>query len=215
MRFRIDLKIFIFIILFYFTKQIEVYAMIMFFAILHELGHLLAGLLLGMKAEKLEIKPYGVSISFQLTTKDYNKKIKQGNLLEVKKILVALAGPITNFIMILIFLQMNMNVFEGLMVLYANILLILFNLLPIYPLDGGRVIKGILHLFLGKRKADKYTNCLSFITLILVTCGASIAIYKLENIAIFLIVIILWGIFIKEDRIYERKNKIYNLLEKT
>ena len=215
MRFRIDLKIFLFIILFYFTKQIEVYAMIMFFAILHELGHLLAGLLLGMKPEKLEIKPYGVSISFQLTTKDYNRKIKYGNLLEVKKILVALAGPVTNLIMIAIFLQMNMNVFEGLMVLYANVLLILFNLLPIYPLDGGRVIKGIFHLFFGKRRAEKYTNILSFVTLILITCGASIAIYKIENIAIFLIIIVLWGIFIKEDRMYERKNKIYNLLEKT
>jgi len=53
------------------------------------------------------------------------------------------------------------------MVLYANLLLILFNLLPIYPLDGGRIIRGILHIFLGKRKADKYTNVLSFITLIL------------------------------------------------
>ena len=65
MRFRIDLKIFIFLILFYFTKQIELYAMIMIFAIIHELGHLLAGLLMGMKPEKLEIMPFGVSISYQ------------------------------------------------------------------------------------------------------------------------------------------------------
>ena len=34
MRFRIDLKIFIFLILFYFTKQIESYAFIMIFAII-------------------------------------------------------------------------------------------------------------------------------------------------------------------------------------
>ncbi len=47
MRFRIDLKIFLFIILFYCTKQIEVYAMIMFFAILHELGHLVARIIIG------------------------------------------------------------------------------------------------------------------------------------------------------------------------
>lgn len=91
MRFRIDLKIFLFIILFYITKQIEVYGMIMLFAIIHELGHLLVGLILGMKPEKLEIMPYGVSISFKLQPKDYNRKIKKGNQLELKKIIVAAA----------------------------------------------------------------------------------------------------------------------------
>lgn len=215
MRFRIDLKIFLFIILFYFTKQIEIYAMIMFFAILHEFGHLLAGLLLGMKPEKMEIMPYGVSISFKLTPEDYNKKIRCGNRLELKKILVALAGPITNFIMILIALQMKVNILFALMIVYSNLLLILFNLLPIYPLDGGRVIKGILHIFFGKIKAEKYSNHISFITLIIVTFISSIAVYQFQNIAIFIIVLVLWGIFIKEDRIYERRNKIYNLLKKS
>lgn len=189
--------------------------MIMFFAILHELGHLTAGLLLGMKPEKLEIMPYGVSIAFGLTPKDYNQKIKCGNLLEVKKILVALAGPLTNAVIILVILQINANIFKGLMMLYANLLLIIFNLLPIYPLDGGRILKGILHLFFGKRKALKYTNRISFVVLMLVTFVASILIYKVENIAIFLIVIILWGIFIKEDRLYEKTNKFYDLLEKS
>ena len=45
MKFKIDLKIFIFLIIFLLTRQIEVYATIMFFAIIHELGHLLAGVL--------------------------------------------------------------------------------------------------------------------------------------------------------------------------
>ena len=40
MKFRIDLKIFAFLILFYFTRQIEIYALIMLFAIIHELSHL-------------------------------------------------------------------------------------------------------------------------------------------------------------------------------
>ena len=154
MRFRIDLKIFLFLILFYVTKQIEIYTMIMFFAIIHELGHMVVGLLMGMKPEKLEIMAYGVSVSFKLMPKDYNRKIKRGNQLELKKILVALAGPITNFMIIAIVLQMNMNLVSTLMILYSNLVLILFNLLPIYPLDGGRLIKGILHIFLGKMKAE-------------------------------------------------------------
>lgn len=215
MRFRIDLKIFLFIILFYFTKQIEIYAMIMFFAIFHEFGHLLAGVALGMKVQKMEIMPYGISISFKLTPKDYNKKIKHGNQLELKKIVVALAGPIANVIMILIFLQMNMNDSTRLMILYSNLLIILFNLLPIYPLDGGRVIKGILHIFLGKMKAEKSINYISFVTLILVTFISSIIIYQFHNIAIFLAILVLWGIFIREDRIYAKRNKIYKLLNKS
>lgn len=214
MRFRIDLKIFLFIILFYITKQIEIYAVIMFFAILHEFGHLIAGVLLGMKPAKLEIMPYGVAVSFKLTTKDYNKKIKKGNQLVLKKILIALAGPITNVIIILIAIQMKINVFDVLMIVYSNLLLILFNLLPIYPLDGGRIIKGILHIFFGKIKAEKYTNRLSFATLMIITFISSIVIYQVENIAIFFIVLVLWGIFIKEDRIYEKRNKIYDLLQK-
>lgn len=62
MKFRIDLKIFILILLFFITNQIKIYAMIMLFAIIHELGHLIAGILLGMKPEKIEIKVFGVSI---------------------------------------------------------------------------------------------------------------------------------------------------------
>ncbi len=214
MRFRIDLKIFLFMILFYFTKQIEIYAMIMFFAIFHELGHLLAGLLLGMKPDKMEIMPYGIAVSFKLTPRDYNKKIKCANQLELKKIVVALAGPVTNVIMIMIFLHMNIDLVTSLMVVYSNLLLILFNLLPIYPLDGGRVVKGILHIFLGRMKAEKYTNYISFVVLIVVTCVASIVIYQFENIAIFVAVLALWAIFIREDKVYERRNKIYQLLEK-
>ena len=215
MRFRIDLKIFLFLILFYVTKQIEIYTMIMFFAIIHELGHMVVGLLMGMKPEKLEIMAYGVSVSFKLMPKDYNRKIKRGNQLELKKILVALAGPITYFMIIAIVLQMNMNLVSTLMILYSNLVLILFNLLPIYPLDGGRLIKGILHIFLGKMKAEKYTNYISFVTLMIVTFVSSIAIYQLQNIAIFLIVLMLWVIFIREDRVYEKRNKMYHLIEKS
>lgn len=212
MRFRIDLKIFIFLILFYFTKQIEIYAMIMIFAIIHELGHLLAGILMGMKPEKIEIMPFGVSISFKINVKEYNRKIKKGNVLEIKKIIVALAGPITNFIIILITSNLKLDLIKSMLIIYTNFLIMIFNLLPIYPLDGGRILKGILHIISGKMKSEKYTNIISNITVIAITAISSILILYVHNIAILLIDMFLWYLVLKENKIYKKREEIYKKL---
>ncbi len=214
MRFRIDLKIFIFLIIFYFTKQIEIYAMIMLFALIHELGHLLAGLLMGMKPEKIELMPFGVSISFKIKVEEYNKKIKKGNMLEIKKILVALAGPLTNFIIIIITSNINIELFKALIIIYTNFLIMIFNLLPIYPLDGGRILKGILHINFGIQKSEFYTNIISKITVAIITILSSVLILYIHNIAIALIDLYLWYLIIKEDIIYKKREKILENINK-
>lgn len=208
MRFRIDLKIFIFLIIFYFTKQIEVYSILMIFALIHELGHLLAGLLLGMKPEKLDLMPFGISISFKIKVEEYNQKIKKGNKLEVKKILVALAGPITNFVMIIVACNLKVDIFKSLIIIYSNFLIMIFNLLPIYPLDGGRILKGILHINFGKQRAEKYINCISKMTVALITVCTAILILYVHNVAFVLIVAYLWYLILKEDRIYKRREQL-------
>lgn len=215
MKFTIDLKIFLFLILFYFTKQVETYVLIILFAIIHELGHLIAGLALGMKPESIKLMPYGLSISFKLIPKEYNKKIGTGNLLELKKIIVAVAGPLTNFWILLVIFNLKIDLFSNLNTIYVNLLIIIFNLLPIYPLDGGRILKGILYMLAGKKEAEKYIINISFISLLILTFIGSIGIYYLHNVAIFFIIIFLWVLYINEDIIYKRRLKIYNLIEKT
>ena len=216
MRFRIDLKIFILVILFLITNQIKIYAMIMLFAIIHEFGHLLAGILLGMKPEKIEIKPFGVSIDFNITRKDYNIKIRRGNLLEIKKIFVAFAGPVTNALIIIAFMVFpifNFNAYDKMIIVFSNITLIIFNILPIYPLDGGRILKSMIYIFKGKHTAEIYIHIISYITLIMITVISSIAILYLKNIAIFLAIIFLWGLQIKEHMIYKNRKILYEIMQ--
>lgn len=213
MRFRIDLKIFIFLILFYLTNQIQIYALIMCFTIVHELGHLLTGIILGFKPNKIELTPFGLSIGFKVNLKDYNKKIKRANAIEEKRIIIAMAGPVVNLLIIFIIDKLNIDIYEKIMIIYSNLLLVLFNTLPILPLDGGRILKGILHIYLGKNKAEKYSCNISFGALIILTAISSIAILYFKNIAIFLGVIFLWILYLKEEKLYKNRNRLYELIK--
>ena len=214
MVFRIDLKIFIFLIILYFTRQIEIYWIIMFFAFLHELGHLIAGVLLKMKAKKISIMPAGFSIEFALTENDYNKKILNSNILEIKKIIVAIAGPMVNLLIIIItsILCEKSKLINN--IIYSNFIILIFNLLPIYPLDGGRILNSVICLIKKRKYGIIYTNIISNITLFLISFLFSILIYYYQNWAIVVVLIYLWYIVLKQNKICKMKLNLYETLEK-
>ena len=136
----------------------------------------------------------------------------------IKRIGVASAGPIINFLIAslayLYFFITNDVSIIGIkvdMVIYSNLLIFIFNLLPIYPLDGGRILKELISIFGGLRKSYRAINLISNITLIIITGIASIVVLIYKNIAIVIIIIYLWIITIRENMIYEKKKKILNI----
>lgn len=206
MKIRLDLKIFALAILFYFTRQIQIYSLLMLFALLHELGHMIAGICLGFKPSSISIMPVGMSIDFNIDTYEYNKKIRKGNRLNLKKIIIALAGPFTNLIIVLLTLISKTKHSE--VIIYANLLLAIFNLMPIYPLDGGRVIKNALIIFTGKYKAIKYTNEISNIVICILTMIASIFVLKYKNVFILLVLAYLWYLVLVQNKRFNLKMKL-------
>ncbi len=215
MQIRLNLKIILLIILFIITGQIEIYVILMLFAIIHELGHLLVGMLLGFRPQSFNILPIGATIGFNVGCNDYNKKIRNGNILSVKKILIALAGPLTNIIIFTIFMIFDFEPFgiKRELIIYSNILIAIFNLIPIYPLDGGRIIKNIFHIIFGLKKSYTYTNLISNVTISMLTALTSIAILYLKNIAILIILMYLWWLVISENIKYRKKMRMYDIME--
>ena len=80
-------------------------------------------------------------------------------------------------------------------------------------MDGGRVLKEILKLAFGNKKAYKYTYLASKTILILLTVVASIAILYIQNIAVVLILAYLWYLEVLEIRKYNRRKEIERLVE--
>ena len=96
--------------------------------------------------------------------------------------------------------------------IYCNLIIFIFNLIPIFPLDGGRIIKSIIKILFGKQKAEKSTYLISNITIIIMMAIGSILILYLKNISVLIIIIYLWYLVHKENRSYEIKNKLYEII---
>lgn len=199
MRIRVNLQIFIFLIIFYLTKQMEVYSILMLFAIVHELGHLVCGILLGLRVNTMQIMPFGVSVYFE----DYSHTYLY------KKIIIAIAGPLTNFIIVLIGGYLEWNE----LVIYSNVLIGAFNLIPIYPLDGGRILKYVIEIKQTKQYAENIIHMVSNVLIIFLTAISSIGIMLLHNIAIVIILIYLWAMVISENKKYKLRKRVYGVMK--
>ena len=161
LKLRIDLKIIVVILIFLFTGQLKTYCIIMFFCFLHEFGHIITAKLFKMQIEKIEILPCGFSASFF----SYNLS-GVPKVFSMQELLVALAGPIVSLILALSFQYIddtNFTILTKQEIVYSNILILIFNLLPLYPLDGGRILKNILNIKLRGNNTDNIINKLSLI----------------------------------------------------
>ncbi len=122
--------------------------------ILHELGHAYVAKKLGYKLKNISFLPFGAELN-----------IKQ-KFFKNHEILIAIAGPIVNVLLILIGLAIcwlfPITYFYLSDFVFANFIIFIFNMLPIYPLDGGRILLGFLKHKIEIKKAEKIIYILSF-----------------------------------------------------
>ena len=100
MKIKIDFKVFLLIFCYLITNKIRVFSVILFFILIHELAHILSGIILGLKPKKINFTLAGFSIEFEeKIVKNYISKSKT----RLKnKIIIDLSGPIVNLILSII-----------------------------------------------------------------------------------------------------------------
>lgn len=205
MKIKIDLKIFVFIIFLFFIKKIEYYCLFMFFIILHEIAHLITGIILGFKPKEIFINIAGLSIEF------YNYSIINKDL---AKGLILLAGPIFNIILIMIFYTLNIEYVTKIKIILINFILAIVNLLPILPLDGGKILKILLKRRFGYKKSIIISEKISKTFLYILMIIYSIFVLKIKNIGIFIFLVYLYVLNNKENKLNAIRIRAIETLEK-
>jgi Zn-dependent protease len=126
---------------------------------LHELGHALAAARFGIPTQDITLLPIGgVARLFRMPEKPS------------QELVVAVAGPFVNVIIALLIsvLLLVTGNFPSILrigemktnhyfvdLLIVNLTLIVFNLIPAFPMDGGRVLRALLSMRFDRLKSTK------------------------------------------------------------
>src|SRR5208283_3348630 len=125
--------------------------------VLHEFGHILAARRYGIEAPVVTLLPIGGVASMQRLPSDPRQEL-----------VVALAGPAVNLVIAVALILVMGSLRPGELaeidnphlslmgrLAAANLFLALFNLIPAFPMDGGRVLHALLAMRIGGARATE------------------------------------------------------------
>ena len=150
MSIKIHFYLFLVISYMFYIGELEMFLIFYFSVLLHEIAHIVVALILKVNVTELLLMPGGVCAV-------YNENIKQ-----LKEIIISIAGPLMSLII---------SIFsKDVLISNINLSIMALNLLPIYPLDGGRIQKNFFVLKYKYNKGIKISQIVSdfFIVIIFI-----------------------------------------------
>lgn len=167
-----------------------------FAVFLHEMGHYVVAKHYGYEVDTMLFALYGAGLQ---TNNAYKEK---------DDIKISLAGPLVNLLIIVLSITFwwiipSLYLFTYDFVI-CNIVVMMFNLLPIYPLDGGRVLLAVLPKKYNKDKVLKVSHIICFVLGIVFLLVFAVSIWYKTNYNLLFI-----GLFLAINGIISDRNKYF------
>ena len=127
----------------------------------HELAHFIAAKCCKVEMGGLVIMPFGVSI-----------KLKNNRIHPLHDTYISMAGPFGNVVMIIAALMLrklgiaNIGIVDYFIL--SNAAIFAINVIPILPLDGGRILRAVLTHHLGFTRASRISIAISQVNAVIV-----------------------------------------------
>lgn len=142
---KVDYSFLLLLVLLIFLDLVKVYFLYIVFILLHELSHLFVARRLGYFPKQLKITVFGASLE------------GFDDFLTLDEIKIILAGPMFNFLIVITcylsfwFWPESFEFLDD--VLIVNQAILFFNILPIFPLDCGRILLCLCSIKKGRMEA--------------------------------------------------------------
>ena len=134
-----------------FNTSLNYFVSIFVAVLVHELAHTVVAKKFNHYVEHVYLDLLNGAAAIDTTYSPYNQTI-----------LIVAAGPISNLILYFIGSYLGLDVFAQI-----NMFLFIFNILPIYPMDGGRICKAICQWLTKPSIGRKINGCISIVASVL------------------------------------------------
>jgi Zn-dependent protease len=129
-------------------SYVAIFLLVFCCVVLHELGHSFMAMRFGVRVRRILLMPIGGMAEFDSIPRK-----------PVHELLITLAGPAVNFVIAALLwtvvkfpsgwddvaIPVTISDLERIL-FFANIVMGLFNLIPAFPMDGGRILRALLAL---------------------------------------------------------------------
>lgn len=160
----------------------------------HEAAHLAVAKLCGMEIEYVEVMCLGGAIKLK-------DMYSAGRL---RLFFVAIAGPAANILMAFMAAAMAwwgiISFYPAWLTVRINIILMIFNLMPALPLDGGRALYAVSSIWLPRKSAMRLCAVAAYLLAILLVC---MAVWGWYTVGTFNITLVIMAVFITASAMRE------------